>query len=439
MNKITGAYDLTDITEKQLDTVLDTLSEFSVNSYDMESSMLESFNFFGENIVNLAISIGDKLDELSMNSYALGTSILDSYITGNESLMNLINSDFGFLFSILQDTSQEEKLLASVNQINESIGVSQKLAEALGIKMDNLDLSMNFSAMTIEALMVAFNPIEKLGIIISELSNGFENINGNLQMLVVLNTLAEKLLENISSQVTIQATLSGTANEDSGVPDSALGVANDIGTGLLVAGVGGAVTPAGVPLMALGGVILGVSAIAGFIDGKIEESNQEAAYEKAKESSNILSDQTSNNKSQYLNPYLTDPAEKNKLYNDILSDLSGAALFTNGTSSDKINWPVDETTTDKYDQNVAGFNKESLSNAVPYPSSQNEVQIDSDNLKHLSNPCSENIKVINNSLTPTININLEIQEVFDKDKLIQEINNALIEEIKFAPEGEYEG
>ncbi len=437
MNKITGAYDLTDITEKQLDTVLDTLREFSVNSYDMESSMLESFNFYGENMVNLAISIGDKLDELSMNSYALGTSILDSYITGNESLMNLINSDFGFLFSILQDTSQEEKLLASVNQINESIGVSQKLAEALGVKLDNIDLSVKFSAMTIEALMVAFNPIEKLGIIISELSNGFENINSNLQMLVILNTLAEKLLENISSQVTIQATLSGTANEDSGVPDSILGVANDIGTGLLVAGA--AAAPIAAPLMAIGGVILGVSAIADFIDGKVEESNQETAYEKAKESSNILSEQTSNNVDQYLNLDLTDPTERTRLSNSILSDLSGGAYSTAGSPTNKMNLPDNKIENNNYDQNVAGFNEEYLSGAVANPSSENVVRMENDELKHLSNSCSENIKVINNSLTPTININLEIQEVLDKEKLIQEINNALIEEIKFAPEGEYEG
>ena len=442
MNKITGAYDLTDITEKQLSTLCDTLSEFSVNSYDMETNILNSNNFFGENIVNLVTSIGDKLDELSMNTYALGISILDSYTTGNENLMNLVNSNFGFLFSVLQDKSQEEKLLASVNQINDSITMSQRFAEALDMKMDSLVLSVNFSAMAIESLMVAFNPLEKLDTIITELSTGLENINSNLQTLVILNALAEKLLENISSQVTIQATLSGTSSGDSGKSDIVVDTASSIGTDMLfegatiLAGIEVASGGAATPLVLLGGLMLGATAVYNYAMDGVESNKQKAAYEDATASSNIFDKKMSDNVALYLDPILTDQTARANLYNNILSDLSGASHFTEGTPTDKINWPNNETT-NYGDQNTVGSNEDD--SPVGYSRNSNEIQLNSDELKQLSSSCTEKIKIINNSLTPTININMEVQEVFDKDKLIQQINDALKEEIKFAPEGEYEG
>jgi hypothetical protein len=450
VNKITGAYDLTDITEKQLSTLCDTLSEFSVNSYNMEISLLNSTNIFGEGTVNLLTSISDKLDELSMNSYALGTSILDSYNTGNENLMNLINSDFGLLFSIVQDTTEEEKLLVSVNEIKESISKSHEIFEGIGTKLDILDNSLKFSAMTIEALMVAFNPIEALGNLINEVSNGFENINSHLQTLVILNVLAEKLLENISSQVTIQATLTGTASGDSGTSDFVVDAGSSIGTGLFMEGAatllgtetlsGGVATLVGIetfsggaatPLVLLGGLVLGATALYNYAMDDVKSNDQKVAYEDAVASSNIFNDTTEEDLKQLINPYLNNPTLKTAIYNSMLMDLIGSTYYDGGNSSENA------TISNDYDQNVAGFNEDDL--PVGYSGNTNEIQMNSDELKHLTSSCSEKIKIINNSLTPTININMGLQEVFDKNKLIQEINNALKEEIKLAPEGEYEG
>jgi len=96
-----------------------------------------------------------------------------------------------------------------------------------------------------------------------------------------------------------------------------------------------------------------------------------------------------------------------------------------------------EVTKYEYEQPIAGFYKD-LSSFGAYLGGQNNIQMDPDDLKTLNSPFLEKYKIVNNTLTPNITINFgDIYEAINKDKLAQEINDTLKEEIKLAPEGGY--
>lgn len=164
----------------------------------------------------------------------IGTNILDNNIRYNESALNQYGDELSYIIAILQNTTQDEIINASVGNVNASVGnvnasignVNSSISKIYDFLCANINTPLSLLNVGVKTSIdtSSSNIVSSISTLNSNLLEGISDINNNLQSLIVLNLIGSYILGKAPNT-------SQSSSEDT--TDPAVGMLDDI-TGSLI-------------------------------------------------------------------------------------------------------------------------------------------------------------------------------------------------------------